>query len=103
MKAMLPALFLVLTSVSLILFWELSPPEEGVVLVVFAPGSSVNDLGAKLRRADAALVGTSTLPNGFLVSSKMGGLPARLKREGAMLVLNANPSLGCTLSRSETS
>lgn len=95
MKDILPSLLLALCAIGMILVWETSPPESGTVLVVFAPGKTPGDLGAYLRAADASLVGTSKIPGGFLVSSRTSGLPERLKRQGALLVLNSNLNLGC--------
>ena len=70
--------------------------------MVFPPGKSLNALGTELRAADASLVGASSIPGGFLVSSNKDGLPRRLKQQGALFVLNANPGLGCLTTNMDT-
>ena len=96
MKSALPALAMIFSSVALILVWELSPPKEGSVLVVFNPAGETKDLGTRLQKADAALVDRSALiPGGFIVSSTSPGLPDRLRKQGAWLVMDAQPGLGC--------
>lgn len=95
MKSILPSLLLAVIAISFILVWELAPPSKGVVIAVFPPGDEVEDLGARLKRANATLIDTSSVPGGFLVSSQLSGLPARLREQGAILVLKAYPSLGC--------
>ena len=95
MRDYLPSFLMAMCVISMIFIWETAPPESGTVLAVFPPGKPMDDLGKYLREADASLVGSSSIPGGFLISSRAAGLPQRLKQQGALFVLNSNPSLGC--------
>ena len=103
MKDLLPSLLMAICVISVIFVWETAPPEEGTVLVIFPQDEHTDQLGTLLRQADASLIGASTIPGGFLVSSEAAGLPARLRQQGALFVLDANPGLGCKLPAEQTS
>jgi len=75
-----------------ILVLELQPPSSGTVIAVLGPETTLRQT---VTETDAYLVGQSNIPNGYVLFSRAPDFPERLKRAGAIMVLDAAYSAGC--------
>lgn len=95
MRSLVPAFGLTGIIMAAILALTTWPADRGYAVAVFAPTDSTHDIVAALFRADARLIDGGGLPGTFIVYSAQTGLPGRLRRAGALLVLDPLSGAGC--------
>lgn len=95
MRSLLPVLALTVGVLASILAIAAIPPDRGRVVAVFSPMVTATELLLAVKRADARLVAGGGMPGTVVVFGDRGGLPARLKREGALIVLDPLGATGC--------
>lgn len=100
MRDFIPSILIAISSIGAILVFELVPPSSGTVIAVLGADTT---LRAAVNETNAYLVGQSNIPNGYILYSKDPEFPKRLKRAGAVLVLDAAYSAGCVSDGTPTS
>lgn len=75
-----------------------APPGKGKVVAVFEPDIEPHALMAAIVRADARFIGSGAMPGTVMVWSGEPDLPGRLRRAGALFVLNPLVAAGCGMS-----
>jgi len=97
MKDFWPVLLMTFVVLIAIVILAATPPDRGRVIAVFSPHLEAGALIAAVTRAEARLVAGGGMPGTLVVFSDRPGLPERLKREGALLVLDPLGATGCAL------
>lgn len=82
-----------------IVFYTLKPSEKGAVIVIFNPDTVIKSIVQASINADGYLMDTLSLPGAYILWSDTPGFPARLKQQGALLVINYQGVAGCTSKR----
>jgi hypothetical protein len=98
MRDILPSFLIAIGVIVIIAMWELAPPESGTVIAVLGPNTSLKQT---VHETDAYLVRESRLPNAYVLYSRAPDFPARLRRAGAILVLDSAYAGACTSSSQE--
>ncbi|MEL7107745.1 MAG: hypothetical protein AAGJ68_13490 [Pseudomonadota bacterium] len=92
MRDFIPSILIAVSVIGAILVLELEPPSSGTVIAVLGPETTLRQT---VTETDAYLVGQSNIPNGYILFSNAPDFPERLKRAGAIMVLDAAYSAGC--------
>jgi len=95
MRAFLPACVLTASVLAGLLALAATPPERGTVVAIFNPALEKRDLVAAARQAGARLVSGGGVAGTMLLYSDHPGLPERLRRAGAWIVLDPLGAAGC--------
>jgi len=95
MRSLLPILALAAGVLASILALAATPPDHGRVIAVFSPTIAAAELVRAVKRSDARLVSGGGLAGTVVVFGDRPGLPERLKRAGALMVLDPLGATGC--------
>ena len=95
MRSLLPIFVMTVAVLAAILVLAATPPDRGRVVAVFSPMATATEVLHAVKRAEARLVAGGGMPGTIVVFSDHAGLPERLKREGALIVLDPLGAAGC--------
>ena len=96
LRSLWPALCLAASCFGAVAVFSLAPPSQGQVIAVFAPSAGQADILMSVQAAEGRIVEWRHDSNILVTWSDEADFPARLKANGAWLVLNPLGASGCT-------
>lgn len=78
-----------------LLLLDAAPPREGAAMGAFMPGASLETVAGAIAPLDGRILGEGRLPGLWLIRAEGPGLPAALRRAGALIVFDPDRLPGC--------